>query len=35
VGSDEDRGKSRRPGTEDKGWSHWSGTQWSDDRKVR
>jgi hypothetical protein len=23
--SDEDRGKSRRPGTEDRGWSHRSG----------
>jgi hypothetical protein len=27
--SDEDRGKSRRPGAEDRGWSHRSGTRWS------
>jgi hypothetical protein len=27
--SDEDRGRSRRPGAEDRGWSHRSGTQWS------
>jgi hypothetical protein len=26
--SDEDRGKSRRPGAEDRGWSHRSGTRW-------
>jgi hypothetical protein len=25
--SDEDRGRSRRPGAEDRGWSHRSGTQ--------
>jgi hypothetical protein len=32
--SDEDRGRSRRPGAEDRGWSHMSGTQWLDDQKV-
>jgi hypothetical protein len=32
--SDEDRGKSRRPGAEGRGWSHRSGTRWSDDREV-
>jgi hypothetical protein len=32
--SDEDRDRSRRPGAEDPGWSHMSGTQWSDDREV-
>jgi hypothetical protein len=26
--SDEDHGKSRRPGAEDRGWSHISGTRW-------
>jgi hypothetical protein len=30
---DEDRGRSRRPGAEDCGWSHRSGTRWSDDRE--
>jgi hypothetical protein len=34
VGSDEDRGRSRRLATEDQGWSHRSGTQWLDDREV-
>jgi hypothetical protein len=34
VGSDEDRGSSMRPGAEDRGWSHRSETQWSDDREV-
>jgi hypothetical protein len=34
AGSDEDHGKSRRPGAEDRGWSHWLGTRWSDDQKV-
>jgi hypothetical protein len=29
--SDEDRGKSRRPGAEDRGWSHRSGTRLSGD----
>jgi hypothetical protein len=28
VYSDEDHGKSRRPGVEDWGWSHRSGTRW-------
>jgi hypothetical protein len=28
VCSDEDRGRSRRPGIEDRGWSHRSDTQW-------
>jgi hypothetical protein len=28
VCSDEDRGSGRRPGIEDRGWSHRSGTQW-------
>jgi hypothetical protein len=32
---DEDRGRSRRPGAEDCGWSHRSGTQWPGDREVR
>jgi hypothetical protein len=35
TGSDEDRGRSRRSGAEDRGWSNKSGTQWSDDRDVR
>jgi hypothetical protein len=30
--NDEDRGRSRRPGAEDRGWSHRSGTQWSSGR---
>jgi hypothetical protein len=34
VCSDEDHGRSRRPGAEDRGWSHRSGTQWSGDREV-
>jgi hypothetical protein len=34
VGSDEDRDRSRRPDAEDRGWSHSSGTRWSDDREV-
>jgi hypothetical protein len=33
--SDEERGRSRRPGTKDRGWSHRSGTRWSDGRDVR
>jgi hypothetical protein len=33
--SDEDRGRSMRPGAEDRGWSHMSGTRWSDGREVR
>jgi hypothetical protein len=32
--SDEDHGRSRRPDAEDRGWSHRSGTQWSDGREV-
>jgi hypothetical protein len=32
--SDDDHGRSRRPGEEDRGWSHRSGTQWPDDRVV-
>jgi hypothetical protein len=32
--SDEDRGRSRRPGAEDQGWSHWSDTRWPGDREV-
>jgi hypothetical protein len=35
TGSDEDHGKSRRPSTEDRGWSHRSGTRWSDDWEIR
>jgi hypothetical protein len=34
VCSDKNRGRSRRPGAEDRGWSHRSSTQWSDDREV-
>jgi hypothetical protein len=33
--SDEDHDRSRRPGVEDRGWSHRSGTRWSGDREVR
>jgi hypothetical protein len=33
--SDEDHGRSRRPGAEDRGWSHRSGTQWPGGREVR
>jgi hypothetical protein len=32
--SDEDHGRSRRPGAEDKGWSHRSGTRWTSGREV-
>jgi hypothetical protein len=32
--SDEDRGKSRRPRAEDRGWSHRSDTRWPGDRVV-
>jgi hypothetical protein len=28
--SDEDRGRSMRPGAEDRGWSHRSGNRWPD-----
>jgi hypothetical protein len=34
-GNDEDRGKSRRPGTKDRGWSHRLSIQWPYDREVR
>jgi hypothetical protein len=34
VSSDKNRCRSRRPGAEDRGWSHRSDTQWSDDREV-
>jgi hypothetical protein len=34
VCSDEDHGRSRRPGAEDQGWSHRSGTRWLSDREV-
>jgi hypothetical protein len=34
VDSDKDRGKSRRTGAEDRGWSHKSGTRWPDDRDI-
>jgi hypothetical protein len=34
VCSNEDRDKSRRPGVEDRGWSHRSGTRWLGDREV-
>jgi hypothetical protein len=33
--SDEDRGRSRRPGIEDREWSHRSGTSWPGGREVR
>jgi hypothetical protein len=32
--SDEDHGRSRRPGVEDQGWWHRSGTRWPDGREV-
>jgi hypothetical protein len=32
--SDEGRGRSRRPGVEDWGWSHRSGTRWPGGREV-
>jgi hypothetical protein len=32
--SDEDHGRSRRPGAEDRGWSHRSGTRWLGSREV-
>jgi hypothetical protein len=34
ASSDEDHGKSRRPGAEDRGWLHMSGTQWPVDQEV-
>jgi hypothetical protein len=35
VGSDEDRGRSRRPSAEHRGWSDMLSTRWPDDREVR
>jgi hypothetical protein len=32
--SDEDRGRSRRPGAEDQRWSHRSGTRWPGNQEV-
>jgi hypothetical protein len=32
--NDKDRGRSRRPGVEDRGWSHRSGTWWPGGREV-
>jgi hypothetical protein len=32
--SDEDHGTSMRPGAEDRGWSHMSGTRWPGGREV-
>jgi hypothetical protein len=32
--SDDDRGRNRRPGAEDRGWSHRSSTRWSGGREV-
>jgi hypothetical protein len=32
--SDEEHGRSRRPGVEDRGWSHRSITQWPGSREV-
>jgi hypothetical protein len=32
--SDDDHGRSRRPGAEDQRWSHRLGTQWPGDREV-
>jgi hypothetical protein len=32
--SDKDRGRSRRPSAEDRGWSHRSGFQWPGGREV-
>jgi hypothetical protein len=34
VGSDEDRGRSKRPGADDRGWSHKLSTRWLGDREV-
>jgi hypothetical protein len=33
--NDENRGKSRRPGAEDRGWSHRSGTRWPGSQEIR
>jgi hypothetical protein len=35
VCSNEDRGRRRRHGAKDRGWSHRSGTRWSGSREVR
>jgi hypothetical protein len=32
--SDEDRDRSSKPGAEDRGWSHISGTRWPGGREV-
>jgi hypothetical protein len=32
--SDDDRGRSRRPGAEERGWSHRSDTRWPGGREV-
>jgi hypothetical protein len=32
--SDENHGRSRRPGAENRGWSHKSGTRWPGGREV-
>jgi hypothetical protein len=32
--SDEDRGRSRRHGVEDQGWSHRPDTRWPSDREI-
>jgi hypothetical protein len=32
--SNDDRGRSRRPGAEDQGWSHMSGTRWLGNQEV-
>jgi hypothetical protein len=32
--SDEDRGRSSRPGAENRGWSHRSGTRWPGGREI-
>jgi hypothetical protein len=34
TGSDENHSWSRRPGEEDRVWSHRSGTQWLGDREI-
>jgi hypothetical protein len=34
VDNDEDHGRNRRPGVEDRRWSHRSDTPWPDDREV-
>jgi hypothetical protein len=32
--SDEDRGRSKRPGADDRGWSHKLGIWWLNDQEV-